>query len=107
MTDSVVGPPDPRQAMIDVLCRKAPHAYGYHGNKRIGEDLIDAQFAPENFNPSALLDKLAASRFVAPGEPEKSRFVNSLVGFGGPMLAVFSDEELETARNWIRTLPYL
>ncbi|MCZ6711767.1 MAG: iron-containing redox enzyme family protein, partial [Gammaproteobacteria bacterium] len=99
------GPPDPRQEMIEMLCRKAPHAYGYHGNKRLGEDLIDAQFAPEKFNPSALLDNLATSRFVTPGNPEKSYFVNNLVAFGGPMLAVFSETDLKIARDWIRMLP--
>lgn len=99
------GPPDPRQEMIEVLCRKAPHAYGYHGNKRLGDELIDDRFAPDNFNPSTLLDSLGKSRFVKPGEPEESRFVNGLVDFGGPMLAVFSDAELQIARDWIRSLP--
>ena len=99
------GPPDPRQAMIELLCRKAPHAYGYHGNKRIGEERIDDLFAPDTFNPSRLLNNLATSRFVQPGKPEKSNLVKSLVEFGGPMLAVFSDTELETMRNWIQSLP--
>lgn len=99
------GPPNPRQAMIEILCRKAPHAYGYHGNKRLGDELIDTRFAPDTFNPSALLDSLATSKFIKPGNPEESRFVNGLVGFGGPMLAVFSDAELQIARDWIETLP--
>ncbi len=99
------GPPDPRQAMIELLCRKAPHAYGYHGDKRIGDELIDAQFAPDKFNPSKFLDNLAASRFVTPGKPENSHLVRGLVQFGGPMLAVFSNEDQETMRNWIRSLP--
>jgi hypothetical protein len=99
------GPPDPRQEMIDLLCRKAPHAGGYHGNKRLGGTLLDDQFRAVKFDPEALLDNLASSRLVTPGDPESSGFLQRLVVFGGPMVEVFSPAEIMTIKNWISRLP--
>jgi hypothetical protein len=100
-----VGPPDPRQEMLDLLWRKAPHAKGYHAQKALGDKRIDDHLDPATFDGSKLLDDLAASRWVKPGLSERSGLLRHLVKFGGPMLAVFSPVELQIIQRWIDSLP--
>lgn len=99
------GPPDPRQEMIDLIWRKAPHASGYHGKKRLGNKLIDEHLNPKTFDGPAVLEALAASPWVKVGKTGKSLLLSRLIGFGGPMLAVFSPVEQQIIQNWIDTLP--
>ena len=98
------GPPDPRREMIALIQRKAPHARGYHGHKRLGDNPIDHFFNSASLDPAGLLDALAASPHVRPGRPDESPLVRRLVDFGGPMLAVFSPAELDIMRAWIASL---
>ena len=98
------GPVDPRHEMIDLVRRKAPHAYGYHTDKTIGTRRIDSYLRPDGFDGAALLDDLARSPWVKPGESDQSVLVKGLVEFGGPMLAVFSPVELKIMRTWIDSL---
>jgi Iron-containing redox enzyme len=99
-----IGVPSARQEMIELLCRKAPHAAGYHGERRLAGTRLDDRFRAARFDPSAFLDDLARSPLIAPGRPEDSRFLQELVVFGGPMFTVFSPAELTTIRNWIASL---
>jgi hypothetical protein len=99
------GPPDPRQEMIDLVWRKAPHAQGYHGNRPLGVKLIDDHLNPDTFDGPALLEALANSPWVRPGESHKSPLLNRLIGFGGPMFGVFSPGEQQIIRDWIDSLP--
>jgi Iron-containing redox enzyme len=97
------GPPDPRQEMLDLLWRKAPHATGYHANKMLGARKIDDHLAA--FDGPALLEELARSRWIKPGRPDRSAMLRHLVKFGGPMLGVFSPVELGIIESWIDSLP--
>ncbi len=99
------GPPDPRQEMIDLLWRKAPHAFGYHAEKTLGSKRIDEHLNASAFDGPALLEELARSRWVKPGRADRSGILRHLVKFGGPMLAVFSPTELRIIENWIESLP--
>ena len=99
------GPPDPRQEMIDMLWRKAPHACGYHANKRLGGKRIDEHLDPKKFDGQAILDALAQSPWVKKGKSGKSMFLSQLIEFGGPMLAVFSPVEQQIIQDWIDSLP--
>lgn len=90
--------------MIRILCQKAPHAIGYHGNRLIDGAKIDSLLSSENFRPAEILERLANSEFIVPGKPEDSLFYTNLVRWGGPMHLVFSPTELETISAWILTL---
>ena len=50
---------DPRQEMIDMVWRKAPHARGYHGNRQLGGRRIDDHLNLTKFDGQALVDALA------------------------------------------------
>ncbi|MGD2046591.1 MAG: iron-containing redox enzyme family protein [Gemmatimonadota bacterium] len=100
------GPPDPRQEMIDMLWRKAPHAQGYHAERRLGATKIDDFLDPENFDAPGFLEALAESPWVRTSKKTgKSALLGRLIDFGGPMLAVFSPVEQEIIQNWIDSLP--
>jgi len=99
------GPPDPRQEMLDLLWRKAPHASGYHGSRRLGAKRIDDHLDPKAFDGPAVLEALAGSPWVKPGKSGKSALLNRLIGFGGPMMAVFSPVEQQIIQSWIDSLP--
>src|SRR5262249_29170099 len=95
-----VGPPDARQEMIDLLWRKAPHAVGYHAERRLGARKIDEHLDPKTFDGPAILDALASSPWVRTGKSGKSVLLSRLIGFGGPMLAVFSPVEQQIIQTW-------
>lgn len=99
------GPPDPRQEMIDLLWRKAPHACGYHANRRLGARRIDEMLDPKSFSGPAFLEALAASPWVRTGKTGRSLLLSRLTEFGGPMLAVFTPVEQQIIQNWIDSLP--
>lgn len=99
------GPPDPRQEMINLMWSKASHAHGYHGNRPLGDRLLDEHLDPQNFDGPKLLNALADSPWVRPGHADKSPLLNHLIGFGGPMLGVFSPLEQQIIREWINSLP--
>ena len=103
--DAPAGAPDPRQEMIDLLWRKAPHAHGYHANRSLGAHKIDEFLDPKKFDGPAMLDALAKSPWVRTGKSGKSALLGRLIDFGGPMLAVFSPVEQQIIQNWIDTLP--
>ena len=99
------GAPDPQQEMIDLLWRKAPHARGYHSARTLGSQKIDEHLNPDTFDGPALLTALAGSPWVKPGKADKSALLKRLIGFGGPMLGVFSPVEQQIMQNWIESLP--
>lgn len=95
---------DPATEMADLIRGKAPHARGYHGNKRLGVHKIDELLDIGKFEPSEALEELANSPYVVPGDAAKSPLTTRLVEVGGPMTGVFSDEELTVIRIWIDSL---
>jgi hypothetical protein len=97
-----VGVLAPRQAMIELIRTKAPHAHGYH--KGSASACLDGWLDPEHFDGDKILDYLEQSTFIVPGDPDASPFLNDLVRSGGPMLLVFTPAELEVVREWIRSL---
>jgi hypothetical protein len=101
------GPQDPGREMIEMLRRKAPHAFGYHFEKTLGSNnkRIDEYLNPKTFDGPALLAALASSPWVSPGDPDRSALLKRLISFGGPMLSVFSPVEVQIIENWINSLP--
>jgi hypothetical protein len=66
---------------------------------------LSARLAEAANNPLPLLETLARSRFVRPGDASRSMLVNGLVSPRGRMFRVFPDHELATMRDWIEVLP--
>lgn len=52
--------------------------------------------------PSELMHCLVGNGWIVPGEDDRSMFVTRLLLNSGPMTGVFSADEIETIRRWIR-----
>jgi len=97
--------PDAREGMLALIRRKAPHAHGFHGAKALGGRPIDAYLDPHAPEAESLLDALARSPWVVPGDARASPLLERLLAFGGPMYSAFSSEERALLARWIDGLP--
>ncbi|MFO0579335.1 MAG: iron-containing redox enzyme family protein [Polyangia bacterium] len=97
----------PWQAMIELVESKARHGFGYHRQLALGGRRFDEWLDPQGAQrPDArgFLRELARSRWVVPGQPDRSPLTQRAVAFGGPMFGVFTDDELAVMRAWITAL---
>ncbi|MBS0265140.1 MAG: iron-containing redox enzyme family protein [Planctomycetes bacterium] len=95
----------PREKMLELISRKARHAFGYHQESLLEGRSIDDWMNPEHLDAPKFLDALARSRFVTPGNAKGSYFFKRLVEFRGPMFRIFSPDELQVITEWIDGLP--
>jgi len=57
------------------------------------------------FEDSGLFQSvLANSRWIVPGDPDKSQFIGYLTTFAGPMYKIFDPKDLAAWRAWIEWL---
>jgi hypothetical protein len=97
----------PWQAMIELVQAKARHGFGYHRQLALGGRRFDEWFdtrGSQRPDARGFLRELARSRWVVPGQPERSPLVQRAVAFGGPMFGVFTEDELAVMRAWITAL---
>ncbi|MFP3185281.1 MAG: iron-containing redox enzyme family protein [Paraburkholderia sp.] len=94
----------PRAQMLALVRRKASHAFGYHRHPRLRGHTIDDYLDPQHTDAAALLDELARSPYVRPGESGRTPLLTKLVQFGGPMFRIFTPAELDTIAVWIDSL---
>ena len=97
---------DPAHEMIELLRFKAREGAVYHQRYELAGRPLSKWFelasAGGDFTP--LLEALAASKLVRPGNPDRSPLVRSLVGEHGPMFRIFTPENLAVIRRWIASL---
>ncbi|MFH8932241.1 LodA/GoxA family CTQ-dependent oxidase [Streptomyces pristinaespiralis] len=91
--------PTAEEQLIAMIQAKAPRAALNHEKKKIAGSYLNDWFA----DPDGLLAALSESEWITPGDPADSRLFR-LLGWDGPMYKVFSDEETELWREWIRSL---
>ncbi|MBT0773316.1 iron-containing redox enzyme family protein [Kineosporia sp. J2-2] len=95
---------DPAEAVIDLFRRRRREAAVYHDGSALGGKTLQHFFAP-GADPADLLEQLAASRYVKPGNPDRSPLVNGLISTRGGMFRIFSTEDVAVLRRWILALP--
>lgn len=96
---------NPAAGVAALMMSKASSARYAHGARHLSGRRLDELFEAMPAEPLAVVDALARSRWIQPGNPEKSRFVNELTDPAvGPMGKIFSCEELALIRIWIRSL---
>ncbi len=95
----------PSEKMVAMLHKKAPYSRGVHKSAYVGQKTVNDWFMDENFDPAHFLQTLARSPLVDPENPDESLFFRNLLSFGGPMFRVFTEEETETIREWMRGIP--
>lgn len=94
----------PENKVRKIIQKIGVRAYGYHKKGKIGGKPINEWFNHENFDPQKILVALAGSSYVKPGDPDKSHFINKLVSSNGPMFRIFSNDDIDIFRDWIKTL---
>jgi hypothetical protein len=92
-------PPSPADTVAAMIRERAPIAKFNHGSKQLGGKLINDLFA----DPPALMAALVSSGMVHPGDPDHSPFFD-LTTPTGPMFRIFTDADLDSWRDWIRSL---
>ncbi len=95
---------DPREAARDVIRRRRPEACQYHDSTR----LAGAPMKPmlQTDDALLLLDHLANSAYVRPGDPHRSPLLNALISPRGKMFRIFSPDDVLILQRWIAGLPY-
>ncbi|MFA8358998.1 iron-containing redox enzyme family protein [Burkholderia ubonensis] len=94
-----------RGRMLSLVRRKSIDAFGYHHHSRLRGKSVDDYLNPEAPQAEGLLDALAKSPYVRPGNSAASPLLTHLVRFGGPMFRIFTPTELEDIARWIDSLP--
>lgn len=95
---------DPREAARQFLHHRRHDASQYHQDTR-----IDGRSMPElldDADPAPLLEHLARSPLVRPGEPASSPLLNGLLSYRSKMFRIFSQDEVAVLHRWIDGLPY-
>jgi Iron-containing redox enzyme len=92
-------PPTPADKVEAMMRERAPIARLNHGQKRLAGTLINDLFA----TPTTLMTSLVKAGMIVPGDPAGSPFF-SLLTSDGPMYRVFSEPEIATWQEWVRSL---
>jgi len=94
----------PRLAMARLMQHRAREAMVYHREYKLDGRVLSDWFKDALRDPEPLVDMLAKSRLVVPGQAERSPLVTTLIGPGGRMFRVFSDDDLAIIGRWIDSL---
>ena len=92
-------PASPRERVVAMMERKRHYGALNHHDKRLGPARINALF----YEPSTFLLELEGSDHIIPGDPDNSPFMKYLEP-DGAMFRIFTKEEIEIWRDWIRSL---
>jgi heme oxygenase-like protein len=95
----------PREKMIELIDRKAHHAYGYHSDIVLEGRTLNEWLNPDRLDTAQFLDVFARSRYVSPGDSGGSLLFRSVLAFRGPMFRIFSPGEMQVIAEWIDSLP--
>ncbi|MGF7234355.1 MAG: iron-containing redox enzyme family protein [Frankia sp.] len=92
-------PSSPVEKVTALIRDRAPRARLNHGRKVLAGTLLNELFD----DPDKLLKALVDGGMIVPGDPGRSPFFD-LLGAEGPMYRVFTDADIETWKEWARSL---
>ncbi|SDD09359.1 Iron-containing redox enzyme [Bradyrhizobium brasilense] len=102
-TDTAIArrrPPNVSARVGAIMARKKRYGSQNHLNGRIGPHRINDLFEDTDLFQAVLAD----SRWIVPGDPDKSAFIDYLTTFQGPMYKIFDPADLAIWRAWIEWL---
>jgi len=103
--DSTRAALDPYHGMAMLIRHRAREAAVYHSSYRLQGCPLSEHFKEAASHPQTLLQALARSPLVTPGEADRSALLGALIGPRGRMFRVFTPEEVAVIRRWIDSLP--
>lgn len=92
-------PSSPADKVAAMVRDRAPKARLNHGQKQLNGTLLNDLFA----DPATLMAALVDGGLIVPGDPDASPFFE-LLTLDGPMFMIFTDAEIATWREWVRSL---
>lgn len=95
----------PAREMARLLRRRAHEGAMYHHDFVLEGRPLSRWLAESGDDPRPLLEALASSKLICPGDAGASALVTHLVGERGPMFRIFTQDDLATIRRWIDALP--
>lgn len=104
LLDEAAAALDPQRAMEQLIRERAREGAVYHQGFKMGDGTLSELLERAKTDPAPLLQELAATRMVKPGNAERSSLVNGLIGPKGPMFRVFSPDDVEIISKWIDSL---
>ncbi|MGD8205035.1 iron-containing redox enzyme family protein [Pantoea sp. FN0305] len=96
---------DPLSEAAGVIQRLARAGAVYHQQFRLQGKSLSTWLQDARVDPYPLMAAIAQSKLVAPGKPERSPLVTSLISLKGRMFRVFSDDDVAVLKRWIAGLP--
>lgn len=93
-------PPNRADQLTEVMLRKASYGSLNHFRQRLGKHRINDLFS----TPDLFQSLLASSKWIVPGNPDQSQFLQHLTTFQGPMYQIFNAADLAVWRAWIEWL---
>lgn len=96
---------DPAYEMAELLRLRAREGAVYHRDHHLEGRPLSRWLEDSRTDPGPLLEALARSPLVRPGQADASALVGKLIGEGGPMFRVFSPQDVGVIRRWIDALP--
>ncbi len=99
------GQVSPQQQMLQLLEKFGSSPCGYHKKGSLSGKPLDHWFEPDQFDSHQLLQALAQSPYIKPGQPQRSRLINQLTAPDGPMFRIFTAADLAVMQQWITSLP--
>jgi hypothetical protein len=104
---AMLGPNVPFTAwdsVLEMLRRKARFAADHHQGVRLGKRNVEDLLREGGKAHEWLLERLAASPLIRPGDPDGSRFMAYSLSIDGPMFDAFTPREKLDLRAWITAL---
>jgi hypothetical protein len=96
---------DAAREMARLLRRRAQEGAMYHHDFVLDGRPLSRWLAESSDDPRPLLEALASSRLICPGDAGTSALVTHLVSERGPMFRIFTRDDLAVMRRWIDDLP--
>jgi len=86
--------------ITEIMLRKKRYGSQNHLDVRIGPHRLNDLFE----DPGLFQSILADSRWIVPGDPDESGFMDYLTTFEGPMYKIFDEQDIAAWRAWIEWL---
>lgn len=96
---------DPVSAMTHLVQMRAHTASNYHHAYSLKGCPLSKYFQEAVHAPEKLVNLLAQSKLITPGNASKSVLLNKIIGKNGKMFGIFLPQEIHIIRRWIDWLP--
>lgn len=89
--------------VAEIVAKHAPYAASQHQKVRVGGRLLADTFTDPDLDVAAFLGDLRESRHLQGDSAQAARFIQA-IRFGGPMFAIFDEQEAAVLAAWVESV---